>query len=197
VSKSPAAESRTICTVGHSADTVSTVFSLASILRAQHVTTAPNNRILADFARDAVYFELLAPARVVAWADSLIATSKLPPPWLLDLSLVNTSDTLAVCAALRAVPGDPDLKTSLQLLNALVLREWRMGHLTIGQVRGIGWKLYRDEFENGDAARWGIVVECRGELLDDGYVSADQMRAIIDDELARFELDLQCLPSWT
>ncbi len=110
-------------------------------------------RLLADFASDAVHFELLEPAKVVAWADSLIAGSELPPPWMMDLSLVDQSDPLAVRAALREVPGESDFSQSIRLLNGLVLREWRRKKLTIGQVRGIAWQLYRSEFERQDLSQ--------------------------------------------
>ena len=91
-------------------------------------------RVLADFASDAVRFELLEPAKVVAWADALIAGSEIAPPWMMDLSLADQSDPLAVCAALREVPGESDVSQSLRLLNGLVLREWRHGNLTIGRA---------------------------------------------------------------
>jgi hypothetical protein len=153
-------------------------------------------RLLADFASDAVHFELLEPAKVIAWADSLIAGSELPPPWMMDLSLVDQSDPLAVRAALREVPGESDFGQSIRLLNGLVLREWRRKKLTIGQVRGIGWQLCRSEFERQDLSQWGVVVECEGDSLDEGYISEATMREIIDRELAPFEHDARRLPPW-
>ena len=153
-------------------------------------------RVLADFASDAVHFELLEPAKVIAWADSLIAGSEMPPPWMMDLSLADQSDPLAVRAALREVPGESDVAQSVRLLNALVLREWRHGNLTIGRVRGIGWQLYRSEFERHELSQWGVVVECEGENLDEGYISEGTMREIIDRELAPFENDVRRLPPW-
>lgn len=174
--------------------------------RAQYIMVMPKEpiglRVLADFASDAVHFALLEPAKVVAWADSLIADSQVPPPWMIDLSLVNLSDPLAVRAALREVPGASDPPQSIGLLNGLVLREWRHGKLTIGRVRGIGWQLYRSEFERhdlsqwGDLRQWGVVVECIGESLDEGHISEFTMREIIDRELSAFEQDARRLPSW-
>jgi hypothetical protein len=102
-----------------------------------------------------------------------------------------------VRAALREVPGEPDVAQSLRLLNGLVLREWRQGNLTIGRVRGIGWQLYRDEFKRHDLSYWGVVVECEGESLDEGYITEDGMRSIIDRQLAPFADQADRLPPWT
>jgi hypothetical protein len=153
-------------------------------------------RVLADFASDAVHFELLEPAKVIAWADSMIGAADVPPPWMIDLSLADQSDPLAVRAALREVPGEPDPDQSTRLLNALVLREWQRGRLTIGRVRGIGWRLYSSELERRDLSRWGVVVECEGESLDDGSISESTLRGIIDRELVPFEADVRQLPPW-
>ncbi|HEV7298407.1 MAG TPA: hypothetical protein VGN72_03515 [Tepidisphaeraceae bacterium] len=46
-------------------------------------------RVLADFASNAVLFDLLDPAKVVAWADLLIAGLEILPPWMMDLSLAD------------------------------------------------------------------------------------------------------------
>ena len=154
-------------------------------------------RVLADFAAHAVHFKLLDAARVIAWADSMIAGwDGPPPPWLMDLSLVDATDELAVCGALREVPGAASPEESLALLNGLVLREWQGGRLTIGAVRGIGWSLHRSEFEQHDPSRWGVVVECEGELVDDGLISEADMRARIDRELDQFIAQLRGLPEW-
>ncbi len=153
-------------------------------------------RVLADFASDALHFELLKPANVVAWADSLIAEVETPPAWLIELSLSRVSDPLSIHAALREVPGESALEESLRLLNALVWREWSRGVLTIGKVRGVGWELYRSEFEQHDLSKWGVVVECEGEALDDGHINEATMHDIIDRELARFADDVRLLPSW-
>ena len=154
-------------------------------------------KVLADFAAQAIHFVLLDPTNVVAWADRQIAAGEIPPPWLIDLSLVNPEDPMAVQSALRAVPGEPDPQQSLLLLNALVLRDWRRGRLSIGRVCGIGWQLYRDQYERGDDTNaWGVVVECNGDELDNGFISQAEMRQIIDFELGRFAGYLPRLPSW-
>jgi hypothetical protein len=153
-------------------------------------------RILADCASYALRFKLIEPAKIVAWADALIAESELPAPWMIDLSLVDKSDPHAVLVLLRQVPGEPKLQDSLALLSALVLREWRSGRLTIGEVRGFGWELYRIYPERLDLTEWGVVVECKGEELDAGYMSDAEMRGVIENELGRFESDLQRLLGW-
>lgn len=155
-----------------------------------------NVRVFADFASDALHFKLLDPDNVIAWADSMIAESSIPPDWLMDLSLADRSDTLSVCSALRNVPGRPDPEKSLRLVNALVLREWRLGRLPIGQVRGIGWQLYRSEFEQSDLSKWGVIVECQGESLDAGDIPESTMREVIDRELGIFDEYIQALPPW-
>jgi|HubBroStandDraft_4_1064222.scaffolds.fasta_scaffold125761_1 hypothetical protein len=153
-------------------------------------------RVLADFAFYALRFKLIEAAKVVSWADELIADSKSPPPWMVDLSLVDKSDPHATLVLLRQVPGEPNLEESLDLLNGLVLREWRNGRLTIGEVRGIGWVLYMDNVERPDSSKWGVVVECKGEEMDNGYLSEAQLRDVIDNQLARFEPELRRLPDW-
>jgi hypothetical protein len=156
-----------------------------------------DQKILADFAAEALQFDLIKTASVVAWADELIANlDTSPPAWLVDLSLVDPLDPHAVIVALHAVPGSPNPAGSAALLNGLVLREWRFGHLTIGRVRGIGWQLYRTEFESRNTAMWGVVVECEGETLDQGLISEKKMRQIIDRELGGFEESLRQLPEW-
>ena len=153
-------------------------------------------RVLADFALYALRFKLIEAAKIVSWADALIAESEFPAPWMIDVSLVDKSDAHAILVLLRQVPGEPKLQDSLALLSALVLREWRSGRLTIGEVRGIGWVLYMDNVERPDSSKWGVVVECQGEELDAGYLSEAELRGVIDKELARFEPDLQRLPGW-
>ena len=154
------------------------------------------HRVLADFALYALRFKLIEAAKIVAWADALIAESELPAPWMIDLSLVDKSDPHAVLVLLRQVPGEPNLQESLGLLNGLVSREWRNGRLTIGEVRGIGWMLYMDNVERPDFSKWGVVVECQGEELDAGYLSEAELRGVIDKELVRFQPDLERLPGW-
>jgi hypothetical protein len=70
-------------------------------------------RLLADFAFYALRFKLIEAAKVVSWADELIADSKSPPPWMVDLSLVDKSDPHATLVLLRQVPGEPNLEESL------------------------------------------------------------------------------------
>jgi hypothetical protein len=150
-------------------------------------------RVVADFAAYVLRFGLLQPAQVIAWADALIAHSDVAAPWMLDLSLVDKSDPHAVVAQLRRVPGDSNLRESIDLLSGLVLRQWKGGRLTIGDVRGIGWRVH---LEHPDCCHWGAAVECRGEELDDGHISEADMREVIDRELASFWPELQRLPSW-
>src|SRR5688572_15446376 len=90
-------------------------------------------RILANFASDALYFGLIEPAKIIAWADELIAASDVPTLWMIEVSLADLTDPMALYAALGAVPGTPDKSESVNLLSALVLREWRRGALTIGR----------------------------------------------------------------
>src|SRR5687768_13830818 len=153
-------------------------------------------RVLADFASEAIHLDLLKPAQVVVWADLLIAECQMPPVWMIDLALVDPLDPHAVIMALRGVPGESHSDHTIALLNGLVFREWQRGNLTIGQVRGIGWTLFRKEFEERDLTQWGVVVECNGEYLDEGYLSEDDMRDLIDGELAKFEEESQRLPQW-
>jgi hypothetical protein len=153
-------------------------------------------RVLADFALYALRFKVIEAAKIVSWADELIANSESPAPLMIDLSLVDNSDPHSILVLLRQVPGEPNLEESLDLLNGLVLREWRNGRLTIGGVRGIGWVLYMDNVERPDSSKWGVVVECKGEEMDDGYLSEAHMRDLIDHELARFEPELRRLPHW-
>ncbi len=153
-------------------------------------------RLHADFAADAVMHGLLPPARVVAWADAMIESGGLPPPWLVDLSLVNTSDVLAIRSALAAVPGKENPAAKARLLNALVLREWRAARLTIGQVRGVGWQLYLRNSERYDLAVWGAQVDHDGDALDDGLITEQQMREAIDSALASFDASINELPIW-
>jgi hypothetical protein len=161
-------------------------------------TEPTDQKVLADFAADALRFDLIKTAGVVAWADEMITNlDAAPPAWLVDLSLADPLDPHALIVALHAVPGSPNSAASVALLNGLVLREWRFGHLTIGRVRGIGWRLYRAEFESGDTGMlWGVIVECEGETLDQGLISQKKMREIIDRELGRFEESLLQLPEW-
>lgn len=156
-----------------------------------------NCRVVADFATYAIEFNLVAPAAVVVWADEMIAAGDVPPPWLLDLALVDTHDESAVMLALRAVPGVPDRDLTFALVGGLVLGRWRANCLTIGDVRGIGWRLYRREFEDHDTRHWGVNIELEGEALDDGHLTQGQMRAVIDRELAAYEPQLALLPAWT
>jgi hypothetical protein len=160
------------------------------------VTQQAGERVIADFAQYAFEFKLIDAAKVVAWADSLIGKSESPPSWLLDLALVDQSDQHAILIALRRVPGEPNLHESISLLCALVLREWSRGRLNIGQVRAIGWKLYTENHETLDFSKWGVVVECQGDELDNGFISEAEMRAVINRELAPFEEEMQRLPSW-
>ncbi|QOV91681.1 hypothetical protein [Humisphaera borealis] len=153
-------------------------------------------RVLAQFASDAIHFELLDPANVIVWADSLIAESDIPPPWLIDLSLVDPSDSLAVRAALRAVPGEPDVDQSDRLLNSLVLREWQRGKLTTQRICTIGWQLYTRDPDRRELTQWGVVVDHSGEQLDDGCISKETMRETIDQELVPFADDVPRLPPW-
>jgi hypothetical protein len=81
------------------------------------------------------------------------------------------------------------------MLNAIVLREWRYGHLTIGKVRGVGWQLH-SRFEQRELVKWGVIVECEGEFLDDGHISETKMRGVIERELAPFENIIAILPPW-
>jgi hypothetical protein len=153
-------------------------------------------RVLADFALYALRFKLVEPTNIVLWADALVADSECPAPWMIDLSLVDRSDPHAMLVLLRQVPGEPDLQESLGLLSGLVLRDWKNGRLTISDVRGIGWELYMRNVERPNSSKWGVVVECQGEELDAGYLSEVELRAVIENELARFEPNLQRLPHW-
>lgn len=153
-------------------------------------------RILADFALDAVYHRLIEPVCVVAWVDSLIAATDSPAEWMIDLSLVDQKDLLAILQALRAVPGEHDYRESLTLLNGLICREWHRGRLTIGGVRGIGWELHRCYFDVAHLCDWGIAIEDAGCSLEEGWISEEKVRRIIKQELSRFEQDVQRLPPW-
>jgi hypothetical protein len=51
-----------------------------------------NTKNLAEFARLALRFRLLAPASIVAWDDALVADRDVPEPWFIDLALAKPSD---------------------------------------------------------------------------------------------------------
>jgi hypothetical protein len=53
-----------------------------------------------------------------------------------------------------------------------------------------------DNVERPDSSKWGVVVECKGEEMDNGYLSEAQLRDVIDNQLARFEPELRRLPDW-
>jgi hypothetical protein len=158
--------------------------------------TAPTYRVLADFAYDALYLRLIKPEQVVAWADSMIAATEAPPEWMIELSMVDQSDILAIFEKLRAVPGQPG-DQSLSLLNGLVWREWSRNNLTIGRVRGIGWEIHRRHPGRLDYTSWGIAVDDDfGVSLDEGHITEAQMCDAISRLLGAFSQDALALPHW-
>jgi len=151
---------------------------------------SPNHKDLAEFARLALRYNLLGGPPVVAWADSVIAESEYAPTWAIDLALARPQ---VLEEALRADPGEPQGDLPVRLLLALVRRLWRSAGLTIGQVRGIAWDLYR---ASPDQFLWGACLEVEGDLFDAGYGTEEDLRASIGEKFAPYEVDDAMLPAW-
>lgn len=151
---------------------------------------SPNLKDIAEFARFAFHYSLLRDSVIVTWADSVIAGSETAPLWAIDLSLARPEE---IEEALRAVPGKPQGDLPLRLLLALVRRRWRSAGLSIGEVRGIGWDLYRDFPER---LLWACDLEELGDLLDAGYGTEEELRTSIDEKLASYEAEEAMLPTW-
>lgn len=155
-----------------------------------------NHRDIAEFARLGLRFHLLAASAITAWAEGVVAEVDVPEPWLIDLALAVTPE--AIEDALGRVPGDPQADLAIRFFLALVLRRWRSGSLTIGDVRGIGWELHRDSaLPTPDGqADWGVCLEVEGEELGQGWRTEGELRASIDEKLAEYS-DLEAaIPAW-
>ena len=155
-----------------------------------------NYKDLAEFARLGLRFRVVAPASIVAWADGIIASGDIPEPWLIDLALATKPD--AIEDALEQVPGEPQTDLAIRLFLALVLRRWRSGSLTIGDIRGIGWLLHCESAlpTLDGQADWGVCLEVECEELDNGWRTEDDLRASIDEKLAEYSWLEATLPAW-
>jgi hypothetical protein len=156
----------------------------------------PNPRDLAEFALLALRFRILAAATVIEWADGIIESGDASPPsWVIDLALAKPN---TVEDALKRVPGEAHAELPIRLFLALVRRRWQSGRLSIGDVRGIGWRLHGElTLPTPDGqADWGVCLEAEGEELDEGWRTEDDLRISIDEKLAEYSDVEPALPDW-
>ena len=155
----------------------------------------PTDRDLAEFAQLGLRYGLLCLAQVQRWADTVIAERAEPPPWAIELATAELNDTIHL---LNSVPGKASVGLPLNLLVGLVHRKWRKGDLSIQRVKEIGWQLHlEDQLPQPETGGdWGTVLYCEYEDFEQGYRTAAQMQAAVEEKVTPWAAYEGHLPVW-
>lgn len=145
----------------------------------------PNYKDIAEFAKLMVRFEFLDGARIIAWADSIIAELDEPPYWAIELALAGPE---AAVDRLDTVEGEFHEGVPVGMFCAYIRRLWLDDRIKMPEFRDIAWELrHRDMLpEPKDGENWGLVLELHYEALADGYRVVPEIRRFINESLAPY-----------
>lgn len=153
-------------------------------------------KIIAEFARIAIEYDLLSTNGVRLWGDSLLKQVDESPLWMIEIAMISPRKANRVLAS---VPGSPNSQKSAELTFALLQRKWQEKKVSIETVRRVAWNFHLADLvplSANETSNWGLILEIECEGLDEGWRSKSDIGKLITESLLRYNQIAEQLPDW-
>lgn len=124
------------------------------------------------------------------WADSVIESSSVAEPWMIDLSFCNANDA---AFHLRSVPGAVSNNIMQNLLFGLAANAHQKGQVDAWGLRDIGWAAYVNDPE-APPDHWGLDLDLAIETHIDGFATIVDVDTAVAEAVQTITPYINALP---